>query len=129
MEVVATVSFRLDWMWAGGRQEARVTPRLVAPAAGPRRRLWVGLVGGWEAQEWLSAGGPGAEALGQRGRAGVGGWGQAGKGSCSRLSRRIPRPEEGPEVRGQVSVAWTGGAAAGRYGQPGGIQVTLSVRC
>lgn len=105
VEVVATVSFRLDWMWAGGRQEARVMPRLVAPAAGPRRRLWVGLVGGWEAQEWLSAGGPGAEALGQRGRAGVGGWGQAAAGDVIR-GRTSLRVLQGPSREGLLQQAF-----------------------
>lgn len=47
-------------------------PRLVAPAADHGGGCgWAGW-GLGRGSEWLSAGGPGAEALGQRGRAGVG---------------------------------------------------------
>lgn len=102
--MVATVSFRLDWMWAGRRQEARVMPGLAAPTAGPRRWLRAGLVEGWEAQEWLSAGGPRAEALGQRGRAGVGGWGQAAAGDVIR-GRTSLRVLQGPSREGLVLLA------------------------
>ena len=92
VEVVATVSFRLDWMWAGRRPEARVRPGTE------------GLVEGWEAQEWLSAGGPRAEALGQRGRAGVGGWGQAAADVIrGRTSLRVL---QGPSREGLVLLAF-----------------------
>lgn len=82
-------------------------PRLAAPAAGQDHvgRLRAGLVGGWEAQERTSAGGPGAEALGQRGRAGVGGWGQGAAGDVIR-GRTSLGVLQGPSWEGLVLLAF-----------------------
>lgn len=82
-------------------------PRLAAPAAGQDHvgRLRAGLVGGWEPQERTSAGGPGAEALGQRGRAGVGGWGQGAAGDVIR-GRTSLGVLQGPSWEGLVLLAF-----------------------